>query len=71
MELEKVVYRIIEKESGVVQGCYSRSYRTEYEFKSADEARSSNVHGIFKDENKYKIQKYKVSYELLEDEVKQ
>ena len=60
------VYRIIDAESGNAVGSYSRAYCDEYDFRSVKEARTANCHGKFLDKNKYKIAKYKVTYELLE-----
>ena len=64
----EVVCRIINRETGDAVGSYSRAYRDKYDFKSAYEARLANCHGKFTDEKKYKIAKYKVSYELIEDD---
>jgi hypothetical protein len=61
------VYRIIDTETGNAVGSYSRAYCDEYDFRSSREARTANVHGKFLDKDKYKIAKYKVTYELLED----
>lgn len=61
------VYRIIDVETGNAVGSYSRAYCDEYDFRSAKEARTANCHGMFEDKNKYKIAKYKVTYELIED----
>jgi hypothetical protein len=33
------------------------------------EARTANCHGMFADDSKYKIAAYKVTYELIADEV--
>ena len=63
----EIVFRIINKETGEATGSYSRSCCDEYDFNSADEARHANCHGMFEDEEKYKIAKYKVTYELLAD----
>jgi hypothetical protein len=65
----ETVFRIINRESGDVQGSYSRAYCDEYDFNSASEARHANCHGMFEDKDKYKIAKYKVTYELIEDDV--
>jgi len=62
-----IVYRIIDKETGKACGSYSRAYCDEYDFSSEKEARNANFHGMFKDEDKYGIAKYKATYELLED----
>jgi hypothetical protein len=62
----ELVYRIIEKSSGEAVGSYSRACCDEYDFNSESEAREANCHGIYKDKNKYKIAKYKVTYELID-----
>lgn len=67
----ETVFRIISKETGETVGSYSRAYCDEYDFKSIDEARNANCSGIFKNTDKYKINKYKVTYELIEDDVKE
>jgi hypothetical protein len=56
------VFRIINKETGEAVGSYSRAYCHEFDFESKKEARNANWHGIFKDKDKYSIQKYKVTY---------
>jgi len=61
------VYKIINK-AGETEGVYSRSYHDVYEFSSIEEARSSNCHDVYKDKAKYKIAKYKVTYELIDDD---
>lgn len=63
------VYRIIDRETGEARGSYSRAYCDEYDFGSAHEARNANCHGIFKDTDKYRIAKYRVTYELIEEDV--
>lgn len=63
------VFRIIDRRTGAHEGAYSRGHRTEYDFGSAESARSSNCHGVFKDRDKFKIAKYRVTYELIEDDV--
>lgn len=62
------VFRIIERESGKAVGSYSRSCHDEFDFSSAPQARHANCHGIFQDKGKYKIAKYKVTYELIDDD---
>jgi len=64
----ETVFRIINRETGNAEGSYSRADCDEFDFKSANEARTANCHGIFKDVDKYKIAKYKVTYELIEDD---
>ena len=62
----EIVYRIIERRTGEPVGSYSRAYCDEYDFRSVEEARRANVHGIFEDKAQYAIAKYRVTYELLE-----
>lgn len=62
------VFRIIDKGTGNAVGSYSRAYCDEYDFRSPTEARSANCHGMFEDRSKYKIAKYRVTYELIEDD---
>lgn len=62
----ETIYRIIDSDTGEVQGAYSRAYCNEYDFESPEDARSSNCHDIFKDKLKYNIAKYKVTYELID-----
>ncbi len=64
----EIVYRIINKNTGDAVGSYSRSYCDEYDFTSLEEARNANCHGMFEDREKFRIAKYKVTYELLEEE---
>jgi hypothetical protein len=64
----ELVYRIISKSNVEAVGSYSRAYCDEFDFKSVEEARTANCHGMFKDKEKYKIAKYKVTYELIEDD---
>ena len=63
------VFRIIDRATGEAAGSYSRAYCDEFDFRSAESARSANCHGIFEDKKKYKIVKYRVTYELIEDDV--
>jgi hypothetical protein len=65
----KEVFRIIVRETGDAAGSYSRSYHDEYDFRSVSDARNANCHGIFRDPLKYKVSKYRVHYELIEDDV--
>lgn len=64
----EIVYRIISQTSGEAIGSYSRAYCDEYDFESVHSARMANCHGMFTDEKQYKIAKYKVTYELIEDD---
>lgn len=65
----EIVYRIIDNQTGDAVGSYSRAYCDEYDFGSAEGARNANCWGIFKDRKKYRIAKYKVTYELVDDDV--
>lgn len=62
----ETVFRIIDGATGDAVGSYSRAYCDEYDFNSAKEARNANYYGLFKDTEKYKIAKYKVTYELID-----
>ena len=65
----EIVYRIIDRKTGKATGSYSRACCDEYDFRSAEHARTANCHGKFEDESEYKIAKYRVTYELIEDDV--
>ena len=65
----ETVFRIISIETGEAVGSYSRAYCDEFDFNSSEEDRSANCHGLFKDEDKYSISKYRVTYELIEENV--
>ena len=65
----EIVFRIIDRVTGDAVGSYSRAYCDEFDFNSPDEARNANCHGRFSDKEIYKIAKYKVVYELIEDDV--
>ena len=66
----QTIYRIIDRKTGEAVGSYSRAYCDEYDFNSVKEAREANCHGVFKDEKIYGIAKYKVTYELIEGDIK-
>ena len=61
----EIVYRIIDRATHLPVGSYSRAYCDEFDFDSVEQARNANCHGVFKDETKYDIAKYRVTYELL------
>lgn len=63
----QIVYRIINKGTGEATGSYSRACHDEYDFNSVYNARIANCHGMFTNEDRFKIAKYKVTYELIED----
>ena len=65
---DKEVYRIVDRITGEEQGAYARDYRTEYDFSSVEVARNSNVHDIYQDKGKYRIAKYRVTYELIDED---
>jgi uncharacterized protein involved in high-affinity Fe2+ transport len=65
----EVVFRIIDKETGSAVGSYSRAYCDEYDFRSPAEARNANCHDVFKNKSKFGIAKYKVTYELIQENV--
>lgn len=65
----ETVFRIISKVTGEPVGSYSRAYCDEFDFESVESARNANCHGEFKDKGLYKIAKYRVTYELIEDDV--
>lgn len=67
MNQSKIVYRIIDRESGHNVGSYSRAAHDEYDFHSPEAARSANVHGMFEDRKKYAIGKYRLTYELIHE----
>lgn len=62
------IYRIVDRKTNEAQGVYSRAYRDEIDFRSVSDALNANCHGIHKDGTKYKISKYRVTYELIEDD---
>ena len=67
----EIVFRIIDNNTGDPVGSYSRAYCDEYDFTSSEEARRANCHGIFENREKYRIAKYRVTYELVEDDCDQ
>jgi len=48
---------------------YGMSAHNTTEFESASDARRSNYHDVYEDREKYKINKYRVTYTLIEDDV--
>ena len=70
IEMKKVIiYKIIDRNTGGVQSSYQRSYWEQSEFSSIYEARHTNCHDVFLDKEKYKINKYKITCELIEEDV--
>jgi hypothetical protein len=65
---DKIVYQIHDRKDDEVQYVYSRSYHNVSEFGSTSSARSSNCYDIYENKEKYRIAKYKVTYELIEED---
>ena len=65
--MSKIVYKILNKDTGNFEGSYTRGNYDKFEWDSEWSALNANVHGIYKDGNKYEIKKYKVTYELIEE----
>jgi len=63
----EIIFRIIDRDGNAV-GSYSRAYCDEYDFRSPEEARSASCHNMFKDKSKYRIAKYRVTYELIDED---
>ncbi len=63
------VFRIVDIKRGVVVGSYSRAYHDEFDFRTCEDARTANCHGMFEDKKIYKIAKYRVTYTLIDDNV--
>jgi len=73
MEIQKEktykVYRIVDAKTNEIVGCYQpNSAEDKYDFKSVEEARNSNCHGIFKDRCAYKIAEYEVIEKLITED---
>lgn len=66
----EIIFRIINRKTGNAQGSYSRSCCDEFDFESASQARNANCYGVFMDEAEFAINKYRVTYELIEEDVK-
>ena len=69
-EKTEIVYKIIDRQTGKSCGSYSRACCDEYDFSSPEGARSANCFDMFQDRKKYAIAKYKVTYDLLDGDVK-
>ncbi len=59
------VFRIINRKTGEAVGSYSRAYCDEFDFDSAEQARSANCYEIFKNKDEYNIAEYEVTYRLV------
>lgn len=65
--MEKEIYKIVDKETNKTISVYiPPTSRDVEEFESIEDARTSNCHDIYKDKEKYRIEKYKVTYELID-----
>ena len=64
----QTVFRIINRKTGFACGSYSRANHDVMDFSSVESAREANCHGIFRDTEEYSIAKYKVTYELIEED---
>lgn len=67
--MSEEVFRIIDRKTGKAQGVYSRACHDEYDFRSVESARGANCHGTYENKEYYKINKYRVVYELIEEDV--
>lgn len=67
--MQRDVYRIIDRTTGEAQSVYQRGNYDEFDFESPAVARAANCHGIYEDRAKFKIARYRVTYELVEDDV--
>jgi len=65
----KEIFRIIDNETGKPEGVYQRGNYDQYDFSSIESARSSNCHDTYKDRVKYNISKYRVTIELIDDDI--
>ena len=63
------IFRIINKETSEQEGVYQRGNYDQFDFHSIESARSSNCHDTYKDKVKYGINKYRVTIELIEEDI--
>ena len=61
--MEKIVYKVRNKQTREFARAYSRGYHDEEEWESQDRALHAMVDGSFKDETRYEVVKYRVTYE--------
>lgn len=64
----KEIFRITDNETGKFEGVYQSGNYDQYDFSSIESARSSNCHDTYKNKVKYKISKYRVTIELIDDD---
>jgi hypothetical protein len=69
MTAVRYVYRIFDRRTSEPVGSYSRSYHDEYDFASAEQARSANCHDMFQNRDKYRIAKIEVIEKVVEEDV--
>ena len=65
----KIVYQIVDRQTGQRQGVYSRACHDEFEWDSPESALHANCHGIHKDSDRYAIQKVIVTREVVDPDV--
>lgn len=65
--MEKEIYKIVDKETNKTISVYFQpTSRDVEEFNSIEDARTSNCWGTYRNKEKYRIEKYKVIYELID-----
>lgn len=62
---QKTIFKIKNKKTNNYEGVYSRGYHDQYEFSSKDQALNANCHGIHKDETRYEIEEWLVTYKKV------
>ena len=67
--MEKTIYRLFDRSNNEPCGSYERGYHTKYDFSSPSSAREYNCHGIFKNRAKYRLARYRVTVELIDEDV--
>ena len=63
--MSKSVFRIVERATGKAMSAYQRGNYDQYDFPSAEAARESNVHGVFKDTEKFAVLEFEVTEKCL------
>lgn len=64
----KIIYKIIDRKTGLDVGIYSRAYHDEFEFDSKENALNAHYSNMYKDKSKYKVSKYELNYKLIKDD---
>jgi hypothetical protein len=57
--MKKKIYRIFNAKTQKYEGVYQRGYHDQYDFGSPDEARNSNVHGIYQSQT-FEIHEFEI-----------